>query len=385
MNRKLFLVLVMAMVAVSVFAAGISELAPTEAQKQSVVVTDMVGREVEIVPGSYTRVVCIGAGALRVYTYINGADYLCGVEDIENKTLQSRPKMFDSVALPYHIAYGDVFATLPSCGVGGPQAQVAEAEKILACNPDIVISEYEDADKSNALQEQLGVPVITLKSGQNVFAESFRGTLSLLGKVFGKEEKAEQLIAYIIAEESEIKARVAGIAEEDKPSVYICGLGNWGTTNHLMTSPNFPSFEVANVKNVVSDLATKGVQAIEKEKFESIGKDIDIMIVDAAAVKNIKPLYSEDPTLFDSVKAWKDGEVYLQLAFNAYYTNFELALANTWFIAKTVYPQLFEDIDMTAKLNEITDAFLGQAMAEKIFSFPTSKGAYGKIGSEFFK
>lgn len=384
MSKKLFFILLIAMVAFSVFAAGISEV-DSASPAQSVVVTDMIGREVEIVPGSYTRVVCIGAGALRMYTYINGADLLCGVEDIENKTLQSRPKMFDSVALPYHIAYGDVFASLPSCGVGGPQAQTAEAEKILSCNPDIVISEYEDVDKSNALQEQLGVPVITLKPGQSVFAEPFRGTLRLLGQVFAKEEKAEQLIAFIAAEESEIKSRVAGVKEEDKPSVYICGLGNWGTTNHLMTSPNFPLFEVANVKNVVSDLATKGAQAIEKEKFESIGKDIDIMIVDAAAVKNIKPLYSEDPTLFDSVKAWKEGEVYLELAFNAYYTNYELALANTWFIAKSVYPQLFEDIDMTAKLDEITQAFLGQAMAEEIFSFPTSKGAYGRIGAEFFK
>lgn len=384
MSKKLLFVLAMAFMAACVFAAAVSEVSPAVSKAESIVITDMVGREVEIVPGSYTSVVCIGAGALRMYAYINGADLLCGVEDIENKTLQSRPKMFDSVALPYHIAYGDVFAALPSCGVGGPQAQTAEAEKILSCNPDIVISEYEDADKSNALQEQLGVPVITLKPGQNVFADSFKGTLRLLGKVFCKEDRAEEIISFVEAETAEIKARVAGIAEEDKPSVYICGLGNWGTTNHLMTSPNFPLFEVANVKNVLSDLATKGNQAIEKEKFESIGKDIDIMIIDAAAVKNIRPLYSEDPTMFDSVKAWNEGNVCLQLAFNAYYTNYELALANTWFIAKSVYPQLFEDIDMTAKLDEITQAFLERAMAEEIFSFPTSKGAYGKIGAEFF-
>ena len=383
MSKKLFVALVMALVAVCVFAAGISEL-DSASKAQSVVVTDMVGRQVEIVPGSYTRVVCIGAGALRVYTYINGADLLCGVEDIENKTLQSRPKMFDSVALPYHIAYGDIFATLPSCGVGGPQAQAAEAEKILSCNPDIVISEYEDADKSNALQEQLGVPVITLKPGQNVFAPAFKDTLRLLGQVFGKEARAEEIISFVEAEAAQIKDRVAGIADEQKPAVYICGLGNWGTTNHLMTSPNFPLFEAENVKNVVSDLATKGAQAIEKEKFEAIGKDIDIMIIDAAAVKNIKPLFAEDQTMFDSVKAWNDGEVYLELAFNAYYTNYELALANTWFIAKSVYPKLFDDIEMTAKLDEITKVFQGQSMSEQIFSFPTSRGAYGKIGAEFF-
>ena len=382
MKRILTVCVMLALSVAMLFAASIAEAAQDKGK--TVTVTDMVGREVEIVPGSYTRVVCIGAGALRVYTYINGADLLCGVEDIENKTLQSRPKVFDSVALPYHIAYGDVFATLPSCGTGGPQAQAAEAEKILSCNPDIVISEYEDADKSNALQEQLGVPVITLKPGQNVFASAFKDTMRLLGQVFGKEVRAQEIISFVEAEEAGIKSRVSAIAEDQKPSVYICGLGNWGTTNHLMTSPNFPSFEAANVKNVVGDLAAKGAQAIEKEKFVAIGSAMDIMIIDAAAVKNIKPLYAEDKTMFDSCKAWTTGEVYLQLAFNAYYTNYELALANTWFIAQSVYPELFGDIDMMAKLDEITEVFQGKALSSEIFAFPTSFGGYQKIDTATF-
>lgn len=29
--------------------------------------------------------------------------------------------MFDGVARPYVMVYGDTFAALPSCGVGGPQ------------------------------------------------------------------------------------------------------------------------------------------------------------------------------------------------------------------------------------------------------------------------
>ena len=36
------------------------------AQSAEVTITDMIGREVTIVPGSYKRVVCIGAGALRM-------------------------------------------------------------------------------------------------------------------------------------------------------------------------------------------------------------------------------------------------------------------------------------------------------------------------------
>ena len=164
---------------------------PAPAEPEEITITDMIGREVTVTPGSYQRVVCIGAGALRMYSYIGDVSLLCGVEDIDNTSLAERPKMFDSVARPYMLAYGESFTALPSCGVGGPQAQTAEAEKILSCNPDIVISEYEDVEKEDALQEQLGVPVITLKAGPGgVFDDNFFGTMRMLGKIFQNEEKA---------------------------------------------------------------------------------------------------------------------------------------------------------------------------------------------------
>ena len=355
------------------------------AEAEEITITDMIGREVSVTPGSYRRVVCIGAGALRMYSYIGDISLLCGVEDIDNTSLSERPKMFDSVARPYMLAYGESFTALPSCGVGGPQAQTAEAEKILSCSPDIVISEYEDVEKEDALQEQLGVPVITLKAGPGgVFDENFFGTMRMLGVIFGNEEKAETLVGFIESERAEIEKRTADIPEEEKPSVYICGLGNWGTTNHLMTAQNYISFRVANVKNAVSDLEAPGIQAIEEEKFVALGEEMDMMILDAAAVKNIKPLYAEDPTMFDTCKAWQNGEVYLEMAYNAYYTNYEIALINTWFIAKTVYPEYFEDVDMNAKMNEVTQVFFGQDLADQIAAAPSSFGGYQKIDTASF-
>lgn len=383
------------MVAVSVISLSACGAGSTDSQDnaaasnvpQEITVTDMIGREVKITPQGYSRVVCIGAGALRMYTYVGDVALLSGVEDIDNTSLQERPKMFDSVSRPYVTAYGDTFSKLPSCGVGGPNAQTAEAEKILSCNPDIVISEYEDVEKENALQEQLGVPVITLKSGANgVFDDSFKGSMELLGKIFGTESKADKLVSYIDEQKKEISSRTVGVKEEDKPSVYICGLGNWGTTNHLMTAQNYISFNIANVKNAVSGLTKNGIQAIEEEKFVSLGDSIDIMIMDAAAVKNIKPLYQNNQAMFDICKAWQNGEVYLEMAYNAYYTNYEIALINTWFIAKMVYPELFSDIDITEKTNEVTQMFQGQKMADKIYEAPASFGGYQKIDTAaFFK
>ncbi len=357
----------------------------TPAEASEITITDMIGREVTITPGSYKRVVCIGAGALRMYSYIGDTSLLCGVEDIDNTTLQERPKMFDSVARPYMIAFGDVFSILDSCGAGGPNAQAAEAEKILSCNPDIVISEYEDVEKEDALQEQLGVPVVTLKAGPDgVFDDAFKKTMTMLGKIFENQEKAEALVSFVETQAAEISKRTAEIADTDKPGVYICGLGNWGTTNHLMTAQNYISANIANVKNVVTDLEKDGIQAIESEKYVALGKEMDIIVMDAAAVKNIIPLYQEDKTMFDSCKAWQDGEVYLQMPYNVYYTNYEIALINTWFMAKTAYPDLFKDIDMTEKTNEITKMFLGRELAKEIFAYPSSFGGYQKIDTVTF-
>lgn len=387
MKRMAALLLALAMTLTLLGCGQVQDTTPDDASTDTdtVTVTDMIGREVTVAPGSYQRVVCIGAGALRMYSYIGDTALLCGVEDIDNTTLADRPKMFDGVARPYVLAYGDVFAALPSCGVGGPNAQAAEAEKILSCQPDIIISEYEDVEKADALQQQVGVPVITLRAGvDGVFAEAFPGSLRLLGQLFGREDRAEELISFIESETAELTRRTADVAEADKPGVYVCGLGNWGTTNHLMTSQSYAAFRVANIRNAVTDLGTDAAQAIEAEKFAALGDSMDIMLIDAAAVKNIAPLYQEDPTLLDTCKAWQTGQVYLEMAYNAYYTNYEIALANAWFAAKCVYPDLFADVDMTAKTNEITQAFLGQELAEQIFACPSSFGGYQQIDTAAF-
>ena len=385
MNIKRLLAFVLAAVLMlSLCACGKDETVATGSENSTTgetlgetTVTDMIGRELVVNPGSYQRVVCIGAGALRMYCYVGDTALLCGMEDIDNMNAPGRPAMFDGVARPYVLAYGDVFNTLPSCGVGGPMAQTADAEKILSCNPDIVISEYEDVQKADALQEQLGIPVITLSSGaKGVFDPVFADSMKLLGTIFNRQEQANTLMSFVEAQTAEIQKRTAGIADADKPTAYICGLGNWGTTNHLMTAENYASFQVANVKNVVSGLSMDGVGPIEDETFVDLGKDMDIVFVDAAAIKNILPLITKDPHMFDHCKAWNEGKVYLQMAYNAYYTNYEIMLANTWYIAKTVYPELFEDIDMKAKTDEITQAFLGKPLAEAIYSCPTSYKGY---------
>nr|MCR5348875.1 ABC transporter substrate-binding protein [Bacilli bacterium] len=348
----------------------------TSGEGENFMITDMIGRKVHVVPGSYERVVCIGAGALRLYSYVADLNLLCGVEDIDNPTLETRPKMFDNCARPYFLAGQEVFKTLPSCGVGGPQAQTAEPEKILACHPDIVISEYEDVEKENALQEKLGVPVLTLNHGSlGIVNQSVYSSLYMLGTVFGKQQRAKELIEFHYESAKAVFERTKGVNVKKK--AYVAGLGNWGTTDQLMTAQNYDVFKYAHIDNVVSGLPTGGVQKITEEKFLALSSDMEMMVFDAAAVKNIRGKGVD----FSTFKAFETGEVYLQLPYNAYYTNVETALINMWFVAKSAYPEKLADVDIAAKANEITLKFNGVALYEQMKALPMSYGGYQKIAN----
>ena len=53
-------------------------------------------------------------------------------------------------------------------------------------------------------------------------------------------------------------------------------------------------------------------------------------------------------------------------------------------MAKTVYPELFADVDLAEKTDEVTETFLGKALAEEIFDCPLSYGGYGRIDTATF-
>lgn len=356
-------------------------LAPSETLEGGKLrLTDMVGRKVKVTPGSYERVLCIGAGALRLYSYVGDIDKICAVEDIDNLALTERPKMFDGVARPYMVAYGEDLKGLPTCGIGGPQNQKIEKEKILACSPDLIISEYEDAEKSDDLQATAGVPVLTLDygSGSSLNASVY-GSLVMLGKALGTEAKAKSLVTYCNDSVKAIFETTKGVT---KKKAYVAGLGNWGTANAYSTSPNFEAFIYAHVDNVVKNRPTGGVQTIDPELFLSLASEMDIMVFDAASVKNIKGQGLD----FSSCAAFKNGQVYLQMAYNAYYTNVETSLINCWFVAKTVYPERFQNLEISAKADEVYQKFLGKTLYSSVLEYPFSYGGYQQISNptEFF-
>lgn len=72
------------------------------------VVTDLVGRQVEV-PVPANKVVAVGPGALRLVCYVNGTDKVAGAENLEKQQPTGRP---------YILARPEL-KELPSNGQGG--------------------------------------------------------------------------------------------------------------------------------------------------------------------------------------------------------------------------------------------------------------------------
>ncbi len=350
----------------------------SESSENKVEITDLIGRTNSIAESDKERVLCIGAGALRLYSYVGDIHNIIAVEDIDRDV---DANIFANVSRPYYDVNKEYFKTLPSCGKGGPQAQQAEAEKILSCRPSLIISEYADVLKADTLQSQVGVPVVVVKYGSNsVFDDNVKESLTLLGKILGKEEKAKTLNDYIASSKADLENRASNIADADKSSIYIGGLGNWGTQDIYSTSTSFPLFNVSNIKNAVTSDITLTNGKLEKEAFLSLNPDK--IVLDSAGLAKFKTTYESASEEFDSLEAFANGEIYLEMPFNAYYTNLEIALMDAYFLASVAYPDAYKDMDMDKKYDEIGNAFLGSnCYSESIKNAPMSYGGFQKISN----
>ena len=381
--KKICYLLLGLFLSLSLVACKTKTVKPSE-----ITIKDSLDREVTLNPTEIKRVVCVGAGALRLYSYIGDMNKIVGAEDIDrnldNPDLSLfGAKGFKGISRPYYDVNKDYLKTVATVGLGGPRNQNAETEKILAANPDLIISQYLDIEKANKLSEDTDTPVLLLKYGNNhnIFDETLYESFNILGKALNKETRATELINYIKVCKSELEGFKANATEAEKNTTYYIGcLGNWGTQDILSTSVRYSAFDVTGVKYALESTATLDNGKITLEKLIAI--DPNVIILDAAGIETFKSTtYAQHKAEIDNLTAVKNNKVYVQMPFNAYYTNLEISLMNAYFVAKLAYSNAnFND---TAKYNEILVKFLGtNASYDMVKNMQYSYGGYGVFNLE---
>ena len=115
--------------------------------------------------------------------------------------------------------------------VGYTSKGTFSAEKVIALNPDVVImAEFEKKKAETAIKqlEQAGIPVIFIDYHAQTLKNHIKSTL-LLGKVLGKEKRAQEIVDFYQEQVNKVYSRLEKI-DKQKPTVYVEGGWNGPST-----------------------------------------------------------------------------------------------------------------------------------------------------------
>lgn len=319
-------------------------------------IVDMAGREVEV-PINVKRIVAGGPGALRLICYMKAWDKVVGIEQAE--------KNWGPSGRPYALAHPELL-NLPPIGLGGPGniGNGPDPELVTKLNPDVIFMTYMEKGRADDYQAKVKIPVVVLSYGvlAGFEMDEIFGSLRVIGKVLNNEKRAEEVIRFIRSCSNELNIKTRYISENKKPKVYVGGLGSRGSHGITSTSCKFPPFVAVNAKNVVDSLNKEGQLFIDKEQL--LIWDPDYIFIDAGGYDLVMQDL-KDP-LFKSLKAIKNGNLYVILPFNFYTTNIDTALCDAYYIGKVLYPEKFKDLDPEKKADEIYEFLVGKPVYQEM-------------------
>lgn len=350
---KKLLVILLAMTLLFAGCAPAAEQTSTEpsaspeqtAEATTRTITDMLGREVEI-PSTVNTVATIGATA-RMLTYAGCADKITGLTDLEKSCY---------VGMPYAYINSDSFANLTSVAPGGPTSEIYD-EALATLNPDIIFAGFSDIEAVNTMQSKLNIPIVAL-SYTGIFDNTVYEALTLIGDIMGTQDRCAELVSSMKGWQKDLNDRTKDIPEEDKPTVYVGTVNFAGTHGIEGTYANYPPFVAINAKNVVDETGEDGTLLIDKEQL--VVWDPDIIFLTPANMSLVTDDYKTNPSLYNNLKAVKDGNVYSQSGYNYYGCNIGIAIVDAYYAGTVIYPEQFSDVDIAVKADEIFTEIIGQ-------------------------
>ena len=327
-----------------------STISPVAASQRTV--TDQLGRTVTL-PQKVQRIIPLG-GATRFVVYLQAFDLVVGVEAMENRQPLSSGR-------PYNLAIRSRAERLPVVAEG--RQKPVNAEAIMALRPDLLITAEADRTQADLLSRITGIPVLALDyGGMGVLKpERVKETLRLLGNVLQREQRANRLIAELISQQRELERRLAGVRPVP---VYVGAVSQRGSHSITSTDTDYYPLEVSGAANLAKQLKKTGHAYIDKEQL--LVWNPPMILVDAGGAELVRRDLARNRDFFSRLAAVRTNQVYQVLPYNHYHTNLEIALANSWYVAKLLHPKRLSDIDPIKKTDELCRSFVGITCYEQL-------------------
>jgi iron complex transport system substrate-binding protein len=226
------------------------------------------------------------------------------------------------------------------------------AELIGALNPDIILGYAPARDMADALEAQTGIPVVCINASGCLDFSMYR----LMGRILGKTQRAEQLIAYAREKIAWIKTEISQIPEDERVKVFYWG---WPRLEAPRTFAPYDPIDFAGGINVAMAADIKPYEAYDVTKEQIAVWDADVILIHGG---NLHPSMTIDDVLSDpalkTVRAVKTRRVYFTKGFMIGWDP-ALGVCEVFYMAKLFYPDRFSKLDVEGQCNAILEKFYG--------------------------
>ncbi len=312
------------------------------------IVVDHAGDEVEV-PNTISRIVVGSMYPLAsvLAEYLGSADMIVGIHPV-------------SMSAAENGLLGQVYPELLNANTSFIDGSEVNIEELLNLNPDIVIGVGKE--QAEAIRAA-GIPAITTSAGawEYDLFDTYDHWIDILDQIFG-----ESAIAKKVQEESKssyeyVQSKVSEISEEDRAKVLV--LFQYSDAAMVASGVNFFGqkwCDYVNAYNVASEVED-GVQ-VQLSMEQVYEWNPDVIIITNFCGTQPEDLYNnaignDDWSTVEAVKNQRVYKMPLGL-YRSYTPGGDTPVTLKW-LAKTVYPELFEDVDIREEARNYYKNLLG--------------------------
>ena len=320
------------------------------------VVKDEADKEIEV-PNTIERIAIISTMPL--------ASVFCMVEGSGEKLVGLTPESKNAAE---HSFLMRVAPTLESVSTDFASGDTVNVEEVANLKPDVVFYNTGASGDCAAVEQltELGIPCVGFSTGISDTVECFNQWATLIGEVLQKTVRSEEIVKYGQDVQAMVAERVGTLKPEEKKTALI--LANYTDSALIAAGSTFGQFWItsAGAENVASEIDT-AVRPISLEQIYTWDPDVILLNSFSAftpeQILNSTAVEGHD---WSGLKAVKSGDVY-KFPLGVYYwfpPCSDSPLSLQW-VAKTIYPELFEDLDLDAEIVKYYKEFYGLDLTEE--------------------
>ncbi len=235
-------------------------------------------------------------------------------------------------------------------------------EELLKLKPDVVF--YAGGEEERQQFVNAGIPAVGFSTvtpnGPNTI-ETLNAWISLMEQVFEEGSKVTGITEYAKEAQDEINKRLADIPEDQRKKVLM--IGHYSSTN--FTLGGFSDYWISVTGGINVGKGTQG--NVNMEQVYSWAPDI--MFISTLSDFFPEDFYNNttvEGADWSGVPAVINKQVYkFPLGMHRWWPPSTDAPLSLWWIAKTTYPEKFEDISMDEKIKEYYKKFYGMDLTEE--------------------